>query len=390
MTLHALKGHERVKSSVIRAFLESKLPRVLLLHGPKGIGKQRLALWIGQLLLCETVAGSGPCGDCRGCQMSLRLEHPDLLWYFPIKRPPSKGSRERDLEALEEVRLEIITQIREQPLRPSYSEEPLGLHLGTVRNLKREAARGPGIAPRKVFLLTEAQELVSQDASPEAANALLKLLEDLPPNRWFVLTSSEPGRLLPTIRSRTTGLYMPTLSGVHVREFLARHSDASETEIQKAASLSGGAIGRALGYLPSDRAPGPLERIRQEAFHLLRAALNPQPVERLARSLSYPPAGARGLHETFSSLESWLRDLAALASSADTPVLNQDARKWLSKTVAEGSIDPVRVAECIRYVEDSRSLAAGNVNPQLILSQMLSDLHAGLRAPTLSLADEVS
>lgn len=390
MTLHALEGHERVKSGMARAFLESELPRVLLLHGPKGIGKQRLAIWIGQLLLCEAVVGSEPCGECRGCRMSLRLEHPDFLWYFPIKRPPSKGSRERDLEALEEVRAEVIAQTREQPLRPSYSEEPLGLHLGTVRNLKREAARGPGIAPRSVFVLAEAQELVSQDASPEAANALLKLLEEPPPNRWFVLTSSEPGRLLPTIRSRTAGLYMPALSGVRVREFLARHCDTSEAEIEKAASLSGGAIGRALGYLPSDGEPGPLERIRQEAFHLLRAALSSRPAERFARSLSYQPAGARGLHELLSSLESWLRDLAALASSDDAPVLNRDARKWLSKTAGESSIEPVRVAECIRFIEDARGLAAGNVNPQLILSQMLSDLHTGLRAPALSLADEVS
>ncbi len=390
MTLPSLEGHERLSRILARAFLESQLPMVLLLHGPRGVGKQRLALWTGQLLLCEAVASSGPCGDCRGCRLSLRIEHPDLLWYFPIKRPLSKGSRNRDQEALEAARADVIAEARERPIRPSYSEDPVGLHLGTVRNLRREAARGSGMAPRRLFVLAEAQELVAQDASPEAANALLKLLEEPPLDCWFILTSSEPGRLLPTIRSRTTALHVPVLSAEHVCRFLNKHSDASEDEIEKAASLAGGSIGRSLGYLPSDGEPGPLERIRQEAFHLLRAALSPQPTDRFTGALSYSPVGARGLHELLSSLESWLRDLAALSSCDDLSVLNRDAIKWLRKTVADGSIDPVRVSRCIRHAEDARRLAAGNVNPQLILTQMLADLHAELSRPGTLVADEAS
>ena len=390
MTLHALEGHERLTGAIARAFQKSELPTVLLLHGPRGVGKQRLALWAGQLLVCDVEVASGPCGECRGCRMSLRLEHPDLLWYFPIKRPPSKGSRERDQQAHEAIRTETISQLQENPLKPAPLEDTLGIHLGTVRNLKKEAMRRPGMAPRRVFIVGEAQELVSQEASPEAANALLKVLEEPPPDFWFLLTSSEPERLLPTIRSRTTGIHVPPLGDETVRVFLSEHTSASADEVQKATNLSEGSIGRAICYLPSDGELGPLERIRQEAFHLLRGAISSHPADRFTRALSYPPAGARGLQELLSSLESWLRDLAVVASSEGAAILNPDAGAWLKKTVTEAPIEPVKVTECMECVEEARSLAAGNVNPQLILGNLLTDLHLRLTSRSPAVAEEVS
>lgn len=381
MTLHTIEGHDQLREAVVRAVSNSELAKVLLLHGPRGVGKQRLALWIGQLLLCESESQERPCGECRGCRASLRLEHPDLLWYFPIKRPSSKSSAARDQEAYEQVRTEVLAQRRARPLMASHTDEPLGLHLGTVRNLKREAARGATLASRRMFVLGEAQELVSQEASPEAANALLKLLEEPPESCWFVLTSSEPGRLLPTIRSRTVGLHTPPISDRQVRDFLSEHTDASSEEAERAARLCSGSIGRALGFLPDDGELGPLERIRQEAFHLLRSALASQASDRFGAALAYSPAGARGLHELLTSLETWIRDLAVLASAAGTPLLNPDASSWLSRTVADRSIDPRLAAECVQHVEESRTLAARNVNPQLILTRLLFRIRGGLQGP---------
>lgn len=317
--------------------------------------------------------------------MSLRLEHPDLLWYFPLKRPPSRGSRERDQEALEEARLEILAQRRETPLRPSCSDDPVGLHLGTVRNLRREAARSPGMARRRAFVVADAEELVAQDSSPQAANALLKILEEPPSDAWFILTSSEPGRVLPTIRSRATSLYVGALKPSQVEQFLLHHRDASPEEAAKAASLSEGSIGRALGLLPVEEEPGPLERIRQDAFHLLSAAVTGEPGARFAQALSYPPAGARGLQELLSFLETWLRDLAATATDAKASPLNEDARAWLIKTVEERDIDPLRAARSLGHVEQARRAAAANVNPQLLVNRLLADLHhelSGTPAPS--------
>lgn len=386
MTLHAVEGHDVARRAIARSFQREELPRVLLFHGPRGVGKQRLALWTGQLLLCDAPTDTGPCGECRDCRLCSRLEHPDLLWYFPLKRPPSRGSRERDQEALEEARLEILEQKRESPLRPSYSDDPVGLHIGTVRNLRKEAARAPGMARRRVFVVADAEELVAQDSSPEAANALLKSLEEPPANSWFILTSSEPGRVLPTIHSRATSLYVGPLKSERVKDFLLSHCDVSPEAAAKAASLSEGSIGRALGLLPVEGDPGPLEKIRQDAFHLLSAAVAGASSDRFTQALAYPPAGARGLQELLSFLETWLRDLAAMATDVKAPPLNEGARTWLLRTVESKGVDPLRAVRSLRHVEEARRSAAANVNPQLLVNRLLTDLHAELSGTPSSLA----
>lgn len=388
MTLHAPEGHESSRRALARACLRRDLPKVLLFHGPRGVGKQRLALWTGQLLLCDAPSEEGPCGECRNCRLCVRLEHPDLLWYFPLKRPPSRGSRERDQEALEEARIEILAERREAPLRPSYSEDPVGMHVGTVRNLRKEATKGAAMSSRRTFVIGDAEELVAQDSSPEAANALLKILEEPPQGSWFILTSSEPGRVLSTIHSRATSLYVAPLKTDAVEAFLSSRCAVSPGEAEKAAALSEGSIGRALGLLPVDGEPGPLEKIRQDAFHLLSAAVTGGPGDRFAQALGYPPAGARGLHELLSFLETWLRDLAAMATDAKAPPLNRGAREWLLKTVQAHDIDPVRAARALEHIEEARSAAAANANPQLLLTRLLVDLHDELSQAPAPFAGE--
>ncbi len=379
MSLHPLVGHEGARESVTTAFLGERLPQVLLLHGPRGVGKQRFALWAGALLLCEAPGADGPCGGCRGCRLSGRVEHPDLHWYFPVPKPPSKGSRERDDEALEEARKTRLSELREAPLQPSHTEELRGLHLGTVRNLRRSAGSRPAMAPRRLYIVASAEELVAQDASPEAANALLKLLEEPPAGTHFILTSSEPGRLLPTIRSRASSLFLPALPVERVAAFLEEARDIPAEEAATAAALASGSIGRALGFLAEGDADGPLEALRKEAFHLLRAGLSARPQERFARALGYRPSGGRGHHELLLALELWLRDLGAAAAGAPEAILNRDGRDWLVRVAEELEIRPAGVADAVAAVEETRAQAAGNVNPQLFFAGLLLRLNRTLQ-----------
>jgi len=377
-TLHPVEGHEVQRKALASSLLAGHLPNTLLFHGQKGVGKQRLALWTAQLLLCDAPQLEGPCNSCDACLRALRLEHPDIHWYFPIPRPPSKGSPERDQEALAEARHEELARIRSAPLRSRVSKEVQGIHFGTVRNLLREAAKRPALASKRLFLIADAEDLVAQESSPEAANALLKVLEEPPRDTWFILTASEPGRLLPTIRSRAAALSIPPLRREAVATFLQRMELGSQEEIALAASLSEGSIGRALGFLPDGDDPGPLEEVRKQAFFLLRAALEQGSGARFGQALSFSPSGARGLHELLTSLEGWVRDLAALGISDDAYLLNEGGRDWLLRMVRARGISPAQPARALAAVEAARTRAAGNVNPQLLLLRLLSELHREL------------
>ncbi len=377
--LPPIHGHEELRRALALAHARDRLPRVLLLHGRPGIGKQRMAHWIGQLVVCVEPRLEGPCGECRECRLALRVEHPELHWYMPLPRPKSRGSREREDEALEEARIEWIEEARRTPFRPSHQTELRGLQIGTIRNLRKRVGKGAGTGGRQLYLVADAEELVAQEASQEAANALLKTLEEPPANTWIVLTSSEPGRLLDTIRSRTTPLHLTGLSEAVLRRMLEEEVGAEASEAARAARLAGGSIGRALGLLPSGGEPGPLEVVRQDAFHLLRAALQESPGARFAKAMSYPASGARTLTELFSALEVWLRDLGAAGAASGSAILNQDAAPWLTRQAEELPLDPSGPSRALGCVQEAREQAAGNVNPQLLLTGLLTAMHRELR-----------
>ena len=381
MSLHPIVGHEGVREAIRVAHERGELPGSLLLHGPRGIGKQRLALWLAQLVVCASPGPDGPCNRCGPCKMTLALEHPDVHWYFPLPRPKG-ASGDKLAEKLEEARHRELAEIRAQPLRPSFSDEIRALYLGSVANIRAKAAKRPSMADGPIFIVGQAELLVPQEASQEAANALLKLLEEPPGDARFVLTSSEPGMLLSTIRSRTVPLHVPPLPSDTVQAFLQESLDVDAETAGWAATLSQGSPGRAMAFLPDDDGIGPLESLRRQAFHTVVAALADDAAAGFEVAIGFPPAGARKLIDLFTFVEEWLRDLAAAAAGADDVVFNQDALARLKKHVDRASIDPARVPLAFLAVERARELARGNVNPQLVMSGLIRDLRHALRPPT--------
>ncbi len=396
MSLHPVRGHEELRHAVARARSRDTLPAALLLHGPRGVGKQRLALWIAQLDLCGAPGPEGPCGTCRDCRMVLRLEHPDAHWYFPLPRPTGASSPEKMAEALEEARYARLSEIREAPLQVAGADGPTGIYLAAARSLRRRAQNRPSMAPRQVFIIGDAETLVPQEASPEAANALLKLLEEPPRDTRFILTSSEPGSLLDTIRSRTVPLLVKPLPREEVVAFLEEH-DVDREAAEAAARLSGGSIGRALGFLRvsegekpgDDPEEGPLEQRRREAFQLLRAALSSRHGPAFRAGLEQKVSGARGLLGLLDALELWLRDLAAVASGSPERAVNQDAVPWMTRKVDEAGLTADAVARSLARVDEAALQARGNVNPQLLVSGLVSDLRRSLVRPAAPEATRV-
>jgi DNA polymerase-3 subunit delta' len=342
------------------------------------VGKQHLALWLGRLLLCRTPGEQGPCEGCADCRLANKIEHPDLHWYFPLPRPEGSSSPEKLADALEEARWERLKEVRARPLRPTVSGESRAIYLAAARTLRRQAHRRPSMATHQVFVIAEAEALAVQESSSEAANALLKLLEEPPADTTLILTSGEPGRLLPTIRSRTSQLHLPPLSTEEVAAFLVQVGGVGEEEARGLAQLSQGSIGRALGFRADGEGSGPLEEARREALGLLSAALAPGAASAFQASLGFRARRARDLLELLDFVEEVLRDLALVASGAAAPLWAGEDGNRLREMTARWSIHPTHAAEALRRVEEARTLAAGNVNPQLFLFGLLVDLRRAL------------
>ncbi|MGZ8414772.1 MAG: DNA polymerase III subunit [Gemmatirosa sp.] len=368
MPIVPLHGHAALRRRLLDAAARDALPASLLLQGPRGVGKQRLALWLGQALLCEGAmddrADGEPCARCRHCRYAVELTHPDLHWYFPRPRPKDADQTPAEVQADYAVaRAERVE--RHGLYGPASGME--ALFVATVRSLVSTAAVSPALARRKVFVVGDAERLVAQEGADAAANAFLKLLEEPPADTVLILTSSEPGALLPTIRSRVVTLRVPPLGTHEVEALLADpqvravlESDGVRDTPAALASAIGGAPGALFGGAASSAAAG-------EAQRLLASVLQGGRPERLRAAFMQGASKARGaFSDVLDALTVALRDVArdasAPRSAADsTP---RDERRALA---ASRGVDAV---------ERAKLRAAGNVSPQLLTAELLRELAA--------------
>ncbi|HET7275773.1 MAG TPA: DNA polymerase III subunit delta' C-terminal domain-containing protein [Longimicrobiaceae bacterium] len=380
MPLTSLRGHAHARSRLAAAVSRGTLAQSILLHGPAGIGKERFGHWLAQCLVCEAPApDSMPCAKCLSCRLVDRLEHPDVHWFFPLPRPDA-SSPEKLRQKLEEERAAELMLRRENPLHvPSYDRAPAHF-LGSILNLQQIAAVRPAMGRRKVFVVGDAEAMVPQESSPEAANAFLKLLEEPPDDTTIIITSANPGALLPTIISRVFSVRLLPLETLEVEDFLRDVMELDAAAAAPIAAVAQGAIGRALRLAPTGAGPGALEIHRQAGRDLLRSALGRGAGRRLAVAHKQSPAGARGdFTAELEALASWLRDLLAVASGANNQVVNADATDDLAALVQKLEIRPLSVGASIDRVAVALDMAAGNVNPQLIIADLLRGIQQDIR-----------
>src|SRR5437660_869640 len=286
MPIPPLYGHEGTRNRLVGAIASGRLPQALLFEGPRGVGKQRLALWLAQALVCENPGdgsretGKGePCGKCQPCRLVLNLSHPDVHWFVPLELTKKTGDADKQVDVVEEALGAEMTARREQPLY----EAPSGLAshgIAAVRLLLRQLALKPALAQRKVFVIGDAERLVPQVGAEAAANALLKALEEPPANTVFVLTATAPEGLLPTILSRVVRVRVARLADSIVAAFAQQELGVrGQRAVAQRVAAADGCIGRVLAEEGRGERGG-------EAAERFAAAVKAGPVRRYAFGLA--------------------------------------------------------------------------------------------------------
>jgi hypothetical protein len=288
------------------------------------------------------------------------LGHADVHWIVPIPRPKAADPGKQVDEAAEA----IAAVIEERRTRPLYvpADGMANHNMATVRLIQRRAALTAVEGGRRIFILGEADRLVAQEASPEAANAMLKLLEEPPPGMFFVLTTTDLSRLLPTVQSRAVRLRLERLSDTEVREFLRQQlrPALAEAALEDRVALAAGSIGAAL--MEGDER----SQARRAAAQLLEAVLA-GPGPRLESALRQAPWSARG---EFTAM---LDALAETLGDAARVTLGHAALRPVPPALARRT-DAGPLLDAMRHVADAREAAAGNVNPQLLLAVLGEEL----------------
>jgi DNA polymerase-3 subunit delta' len=327
-----------------------------LFQGPRGVGKQRLALWLAERLLCTQ--DKSPCGTCTACRYVQALTHPDLHWVFP--RPRLKDGDPDQEQVRDDYREAIAERVENMGLyaSPSGSE---GIYVATVRSLVRTAVMSPAMGTKKIMIVGDAERMVPQEGADMAANAFLKLLEEPPANTTIILTSSEPGALLPTIKSRVVTVRVPLVPDAAVRAFvenpdvkkiLDKESKSSTAERVRAAA---GAPGRLLTGVDDAKATISARKIIDAATSARRAS-------HYSAALAQGAAGARG---AFTDTLDALVDL-----------LGERVRDALHRK-DDGAA--ASASKAVDAVLRAQTYASGNVSPQVITAKLIRDLSTTLK-----------
>lgn len=300
-------------------------------------------------MLCEGGPGA-PCGSCAACHQVERLSHPDLYWFVPIPRPSAGDPTKQADEAAE-----ALAQVMDERRKTGLWQRPDGMAshaLASVRLLHRRAWVTPFSGDRKVFVIGDAERLVVQEASQEAANALLKVLEEPPADTTIILTAADPQGLLPTIRSRLATLRVGRVSDDDVRAFLRAEPGREWTDraLEQRVVLAEGCIGRALWA--DDEGD---DAVTQAADALL-GAIRKGGAAWVPHALRQRTWAARG---EFTGL---------------LDALSVRLRGELLEAAGEPADDLAPRMEALRRVEETRLAAQGNANPQLALAVLASDL----------------
>jgi DNA polymerase III subunit delta' len=358
MPLPPLTGHLETRHRLAKAVRGNCLPQVLLFTGQTGIGKQRLALWLAQLIFCER-GGEEPCGSCRACHLVDGLSHADLHWFVPIARPKA-GDPDKQVDEAAEALAGIMEERRKQPLYTP--ADGMASHsIATVRLIQRRASLTSVEGGPRVFIIGEADRLVPQESSPEAANAMLKLLEEPPQGSLFVLTTLDPRRVLPTIRSRAAPIRLNRLADEEVRSFLRQHEPRWNPEkIEERVALAAGSIGLAFGQ---GEETGKAYRSAEQLLAAVVEGRGPA----LEHALSQVAYSARG---EFAAM---LDALADTLGEAARGTMGQPVRRAVPQPLLRHR-SPAPLLQAMEKVAEAREAAAGNVNPQILLAVLGEEL----------------
>jgi DNA polymerase-3 subunit delta' len=306
---------------------ENRFPHALIINGERGVGKRIWASAVAELLLCDQPAGQEgetpvACGHCKQCELYGAGSHPDVQVYSPEKSKIIK--------------------------------------IGQVRALSAFAVTSPQVAQRKVVIIDRADQL-----NINAANALLKTLEEPVPNVTLLLLQESGRPLLPTIRSRCQIVTIPVPEALDARAWLETQVQAMDEDVRptadiltKALMLSGNAPRLALDYIAGD-----FITLRDTAFKGFRQFMkNQMSISGAAKAFK-----ALGLENSLLLFEGWASDLARICAGGDAK--DSEASEMLSFLARNNP--GWRAHALLDAIKEARAAGIYNVNPELEAGRLL-------------------
>jgi len=320
-----LAGHEWAVDMLQKHIIRGTTRHAYLFAGPPGLGRRTLALRFTQALNCPTPVATGiPCGQCRDCKQIESMQHADLT----VVQADSEGGT---------------------------------LKVDQIRETRKMLTFKPYQSKYRVALFLRFQE-----ANDNAANALLKTLEEAPSYAVLILTADNPEQLLPTIVSRCEVLRLRPLRVEEVQRELENRGLES-TRARLIAHISGGRMGYAIRLIENDSL---LEK-REERLNDLLTLLPASRVEKFAYADKLSK-DKETMRQTITFWLSYWRDVMLRTAQAETPLVNVDRNVEIEDIA--GQLDLPSARRVVSGLENTLEKMDRNVNSRMLAEVLLLDL----------------
>lgn len=316
MPFSRLIGNERNKQILQRLLRRGNLGLTLIFAGPEGIGKRQFALALAKAANCQQPANDDSCDHCPACQRIQTGTYSDVVTIQP---------------------------------------DGTYIKIGQTRELINDIQVRPREGKQRFFLVDEADRL-----REEAANSLLKTLEEPPSTSTIILLTARPDALLPTIRSRAQKLNFASLSTSEMEQYLASHFQFAAPDAKLMAHLTGGRIGQATAIDLTE-----YRRERRELLELLDLLAAGNSKHRLLKAAEHYGKQEREAYERMLLLLlNLLRDVFLIAASGETEnVVNVDVTDRLQ--LLADKIGITRLTDWIKKFDELRFNLRININRQV-------------------------
>lgn len=322
-------GHEKAVASLDRSLKDGKLSHAYLFVGPKHVGKITLAMNLAQALNCD--GEEKPCGHCPQC---LRI-------------------RERKHADVQVIALDGRTEIG----------------IDHIREMQHAANLRPFEGRYRVFIIDGAEHL-----SHEAANCLLKTLEEPPPNVELILLAINERLLLPTVLSRCHRLELSPLSTTVVEQALILRWGVPQEQAMVLARLCSGCLGWAVAAASDEGLLSQRREKLDKLCHLARVGRGERftYAAQLANQFS---SNREAVHELLSLWLGWWRDLLLIKGGGGSFITNVDQEPTLQSQAQGYSLREIK--GFIQSLNQARQQLEHNANPRLVLEVLMLDLPRG-------------
>ncbi|KAA3660707.1 MAG: DNA polymerase III subunit delta' [Calditrichaeota bacterium] len=347
-------GQQHVKQLLQQILEGGRLAHAYLFSGSEGTGKLATAARFAQAILCEN-AEETPCGACKSCLQFTSGNHPNYMLVYPHPKAA------KDVE-----KQSVVQMIKEKPYQVKLPWNAPQISIDSIRELRRNLGLKTFGHQRRVIILLDAHKMTR-----EATNAVLKVLEEPPPDTYFLLISSDQENLLPTIISRCQLVQFNNLTDEDILQSLLAGGRGTESELRLVARMARGSMRRALQLVETGAG-----EMKEVGVELLRTAF-----KRYSEIAAYGAEIAGKyerpqLKEILESLILWLRDAFllenVLQAQAEANLTNPDDQEKMQKFVS--NFPQFQYRSAIKEVETGIRMLEKYVQPAVVLIVMMGKL----------------